>query len=166
VAAILTAAAPRPTAAQVEFSSVFLGGGGTIPVGDFGDGFKTGWMGAAGFTLAIGDRGVFAFAEGLYGQNDSEFTGGEKAKLYGGGGALGYRFGDQSKPGVYAYGSAGALVIDVGSPETQFSYGGGAGVDIPIGSKAAIWIEGRVVATKDITMVPVTAGISIAIGGD
>jgi len=165
-AVFLTTGTPATTAAQVKVSSVFVGGGANIPVGDFSDGFKTGWMGAAGLTVSIGDKGVFAFAEGLYGQNSSESTIAEKAKLYGGGGALGYRFGESSKPGVYVYGSAGALVIDVGASETQFSYGGGAGVDIPISPKAAIWIEGRLLATKDITMVPIMAGISISTGGD
>ena len=163
-ALLFTAATPRSTAAQVELSSIFFGGGVNVPISDFSDVNKIGWMGAGGFTVSIGDKGVFAFAEGLYGQNSSEFSGFDKTKLYGGGGALGYRFGDQAKPGAYVYGSAGILVIDVGVTESQFSYGGGAGVDIPLSDKAALWIEGRILATKDIKMVPIMIGASIAVG--
>lgn len=37
-------------------------------------------------------------------------------------------------------------------------YGGGAGVDILLSDKAALWIERRILATKDIQMIRITAG--------
>jgi hypothetical protein len=57
-----------------------------------------------------------------------------------------------------------SLTFDVVGSESQFSYGGGAGVDIPLGDRAALWIEGRLLATKDLKMTPIMVGASIAVG--
>lgn len=161
VAAALTIAFAAPVQAQgVTF---FLGGGATVPIGDFKDFAKTGWIGNAGVSYHLPNN-VFVFGEFFYGENKHD-TAGEKTNPYGGMANVGYRFGDAMKPGLYIYGGVGALVhkFSAGSTsasDTQFAYDGAAGVDIPLGG-VSLWIEARFLGTKDTQMIPIMAGVSI-----
>jgi len=149
--------------------SIFVGGGVTIPVGDYADLAKTGWMATGGVVIPVGTRGIFIPIEGLYGRNSSEVTGGGHRDLYGGTAGIGYRFGDQSRVGVYLIGAGGFLVLrtDPGTgtsaTETEFAYFGAGGVDIPVSGRVSLWIETRYFARGDVKFVPVFAGISIGL---
>jgi len=168
------------TGAQAQVS-VYVGGGATIPVGDFGSNAtncdacsnaKLGWMGQAGLMIQVGTQGLAVFGEGLYGSNKHDDTSGDKTNLFGGMAGLSYRVGDQAKPGIYFLGMVGGLNHqykpgDTAEPtenEWKFAWGGGAGVDIPVGG-ANIFVEGRFMARSSSTQfVPIQAGVSIPIG--
>ena len=144
-AAALTLALSAP--AQAQGVNFFLGGGATIPVGDFKEFAKTGWMASAGVIYTM-PTGVFVFGELFYGENKHEALG-EKTNPYGGMANLGYRFGDQAKPGLYVYGgigvlvhkfTGGTLVPTASSP--NFAYDVATGVDIPLGG-VTLWNGAR-----------------------
>ena len=132
-------------------------------MGDFKEFAKTGWMASAGVIYTM-PTGVFVFGEFFYGENKHEALG-EKTNPYGGMANLGYRFGDQTKPGLYIYGGAGVLVhkFSGGSmiqsvSDTQFAYDAAAGVDIPLGG-VTLWIEARYMG-GDTQFIPIMAGLS------
>lgn len=79
VLAIPLAIPPSTASAQ---TTVFLGGGATIPTQDFGDFANTGWMGFGGVMFPVGEGAFRAGAEGYYGRNNHE-TDGERTDLYG-----------------------------------------------------------------------------------
>ena len=148
LAMLLALAVPTLASAQ---ASIFLGGGATIPTGDYGDYAKTGWMGQAGAVFNVGSNGLFVAGEGFYGSNTHETIGtaaADKTNLYGADGQVGYRFGDQEKAGLYVAGLLGALIhkyspaTGTGDSSTGILFGGIAGVDIPVG-KVNVWVEGR-----------------------
>ena len=165
-----------PTLASAQ-ASIFLGGGATIPTGDFGDYAKTGWMGQAGVVANVGSNGLFVAGEGFYGSNKHE-TGGDKTNLYGADGQVGYRFGDQAKAGLYVAGLLGAMIhkyspaTGTGDSSTGILFGGIAGVDIPAG-KVNVWVEGRWMNgrfseggdSSNTAFFGLFAGVSIPVGG-
>jgi len=173
-AVVGTAAILLSTAAQAQSAAwIWAGGGATVPVGDYGDYAKTGWMAVAGVGVPIGGQGLSVGGEVLYGSNKHDDTSGDKTNLLGALAGLSYRVGDISKPGVYFMGLAGALnhQYKPGSTsassdnEWKFAFGGGAGVDIP-GGKVSIWVEGRILSRSDTKFIPIMAGIAIPIGGN
>jgi hypothetical protein len=174
LAMLLALAVPTLASAQ---ASIFLGGGATIPTGDFGDYAKTGWMGQAGVVANVGSNGLFVAGEGFYGSNKHE-TGGDKTNLYGADGQVGYRFGDQAKAGLYVAGLLGAMIhkyspaTGTGDSSTGILFGGIAGVDIPAG-KVNVWVEGRWMNgrfseggdSSNTAFFGLFAGVSIPVGG-
>jgi len=161
------------TTAQAQAAAIVLGGGATVPIGDYGDYAKTGWMGVGGVVVPIGDQGLFVGGEFLYGSNKHDDGTGDKTNLYGGLAGLGYRVGDRSKPGVFFFGLAGGLnhqykpgsSTESSSNEWKFAFGGGGGFDIPVG-KASIWVQGRIISRSDTKFIPILAGITIPVGGN
>ncbi len=166
LAAALLLAAAATAHAQARF---FVGAGASIPVSEYGDLADTGWITSLGVVGDLGDQGVFGFFEGMYGRNSHSGVTGNATNLYGGGGALGYRFGDASKAGVYVYGSAGLLVnkfspnVGSGTSKTRFAFGPAFGIDIPL-NKVALWIEGRYIHSKDTRFIPIMVGLSFGGG--
>ena len=86
--------------------SIFVGGGGTIPVQDFSDfdgdgagvdGANFGWQGTAGAQVAVGESGLTVGPRVYYGSNSHE-TDGDKTNLYGGTALVNYGFGDPDDP--------------------------------------------------------------------
>jgi hypothetical protein len=159
-----------PTAGMAQNRpSIFVGGGVTIPVGDYADLVKTGWMATGGVVVPVGTRGIFIPIEGVYGRNSSDVTGGGHRDLYGGTAGIGYRFGEESRVGVYVIGAGGFLVLrtDPGTgtsaTETELAYFGAGGVDIPVSRKLMLWIETRYFARGDVKFVPVFAGLSVGL---
>lgn len=159
-----------PTVAMAQNRpSIFLGGGVTIPISDYADLAKTGWMATGGVTIPVGTRGIFIPIEGLYGRNDHD-VGGSHSNLYGGTAGIGYRFGEASRVGVYLFGAGGVLVhrfvpggTASSTSNTEFAYTGGAGVDIPVSGKVSLWIESRYFGRDEVKFVPVFGGISIGL---
>lgn len=156
--------------------SVGVGGGLTIPIGDFGDGFKTGWHGLAnvGYDLpsGLGLRGDF-----YYGQNSVDVTGASgKAKLAGGFGNVLYNFKGAGTIHPYVLGSLGFINakgdvsaggVSASGSETKIAFGGGAGVKFKAGSDANIFVEGRYISVNTsgskTNFIPITVGVSFGL---
>lgn len=171
-ALFLAIAAPSIAHAQ---ASVFLMAGPTIPIGDFGDFAKTGWMGYAGVTFPLGENGLWAGVEGSYGQNshDADVTfvdDGDKTNLIGAMGLLGYSIPTESSVQPYVWGGAGLLVHRF-SPATgssvsdsNFGFQAGAGVAIGEGSVKPL-IEARIEsAGSETQFIGVEVGALIDVG--
>ncbi len=156
--------------------SIGVGGGLTIPTGDFGDGFKTGWHGLAnvGYEMpsGIGVRGDF-----YYGQNNIDATGVDgKAKLAGGLGNILYTFKSAGTIHPYVMGSIGFMNAKVeasagglsgSESETKIAFGGGAGIKFKAGSDASIFVEGRYISVNttdsNTNFIPITVGVSFGL---
>jgi len=156
--AVLVAISP----ARAQGAYVFFGGGANIPASDFKDTHKTGWIATAGLGTDIGNKGLWVEAEGWYGSNKAKTTLVSKVDLWSALGAVGYSFMPDKKWSPYVLGGAGVLGVKDG--DTKFAYTGAFGLGFKAGTRALIFVEGRWLATKDIKMIPVTAGVSIHFG--
>jgi hypothetical protein len=157
--------------AQAQSITYGVGGGLTLPTGDFNTAAKLGWHGLGhigyGLPSGLGFRGDF-----YYGQNSFDGVSG-KAKLAGGLGNVVYNFttAGGAKPyvigglGVFnVKGTASAGGLSVSDSETKFAFGGGAGIKFKAGSDANFFVEGRYVSVQtsggSTGFIPITAGIS------
>lgn len=167
--AVLLSASP----ARAQY--VFLGGGVSIPTGEFkDDGAKTGWLATGGVGFDIGSKGLWAELQGYFGNNNYEGTGGDKLQNIQGMAALGYSFMPEKSvtPWVmagigflnhkYKPGSTGGTA----DSETKFAWEGGAGLAFKAGSKARVWVGGQYTSSSYVHMVSVLAGFSINVGGN
>lgn len=154
--------------------SVYLGGGGSFPMSDYGDYADTGFLLVGGGTFPLGEGGLSASVEGFYGQNSHSDVDGDKTNPYGFMGGLIYGFGDpDSGPAPYVFGEAGLMWHKYSSDtfgdasESGFGYGGGAGVGFPLGGIDA-WVEGRLmnasIEDSNTMFLGAVAGISISLG--
>lgn len=168
VAGLLAAA---PASAQY----LFLGGGATIPTGEFkDDNAKTGWIATGGVGFDIGTRGLWAELQGYFGNNSYEGTGGDKLQTLQGMAALGYSFTPEKSVTPWVMAGAGFLNHkykpgSTGSPEsseTKFAWEGGAGLTFTAGSRAKLWIGGQYTNSSYVHTIGVLAGVSIAVGGN
>jgi hypothetical protein len=174
----LVGAFPALGTAQVGF---FVGGGATVPAGDYGEYAKTGWVVSGGIHTYVGDQGLGLFGQGFYGSNghDEYFVDpDEKTNIYGGYAGATYRLGDPTAPGVFLIGKVGALVhdFDSGSPSedassTNFSGGAGAGFVYP-GERISPWVTAEYIYTSGddedggTNFIPISIGVTIRTGGD
>jgi opacity protein-like surface antigen len=166
LAALLFAGA---TAANAQY--VFAGGGATIPIGDFKDYAKTGWNAQAGFGFDIASvRGLSVEAEGFYGSNKHSDVDGDKTNIIAGMGSVLYSFMPDKKVSPYALAGAGFLshkfdpATGDSETSTKFGYTGAVGLIFSLSSKASLWVEGRLLGSKDSKMLPINAGFSINFG--
>lgn len=162
--------------------SVFIGGGATLPMGDYKDYAKTGWIMTAGVSVDLGEKGLFFEAEGFFGSNKHKATAGtlpEKTNLMAGIGAFGYSFGQKdAKVRPYVLGGVGLMnhqfrSDDDNAVETNtslFAYTGAAGLVFAMGPKASVWTEARYLAGSkegsSTAIIPITVGISLQFGGN
>jgi len=149
---------------------VFLGGGVSIPMGDFKNlvGAKTGWIATGGIGADVGTKGLWIEAEGYYGSNKHEASfGGGKTDLIAGIAALGYSFMPDKKASPYVTAGAGFMngklkpATGGSTSETKFAYTGALGLGVQLGPKATFWIEGRFLGTSEIKLIPIQAGFTI-----
>jgi len=165
---------------SVQAQSGFVGGGATVPTGDYsdfgdGDGAKTGFMLFGGLDFPLNENGLSAFGEGYFGSNSHEY-GGDKTNLYG---AMGGILLDliPEGPGPYVFGQIGIMVHDYKSDdypedegsETGFGFGGGAGYGFPLGAVNG-FVEARYIQGQfdygNTSFFAFFAGISFPLGGD
>ncbi len=155
------------SAANAQY--VFVGGGASIPIGDFKDaGGKTGWAVQTGVGYDIGSKGLFVEAEGFYGSHgysDSD----AKTKPLTVLGAVGYSFMPGKKVSPYVIAGAGIMSVknSVGGEshtESEFAYSGAAGLGFNLNPTVHMWIEGRLLGTKDAKMIPVMLGFTFNFG--
>lgn len=164
---LLALSAPGAAEAQTR-GYVGIGGGATIPIGDFGDGVKTGWLGQVigGVTLGSGMLGLRV--NGTYGQHSDKGGGDGKVKLIG---ALGDvvvspKMSGKAKPYVLAgAGMMNAKFSGGGVSESSTKFAWNAGAGLALGGKVGFYIEARFVSVKvegsSSNMIPITAGVRL-----
>lgn len=165
VGAVCLLAGASAVSAQGPY--VFFGGGANLPMGDFKDGAKTGWIAQGGIGVDIAKvKGLWVEAEGWYGSNSGKETL-PKTTLWAALGGVGYNFTPDKKVSPYIVGAAGILSgkAEGGESDSQFGYSGGAGLGYNASDRFHIWVEGRFLGNKNVTMIPITAGVTITFGG-
>jgi opacity protein-like surface antigen len=172
IATVVALFAAQQASAQ---TIIYLGGGATFPMGDFGDFANTGWQAVGGVLVPVGPAGLSVGAEGFYGQNNHKegeigFLENSKTTPYGAMGVVSYGFQTSGKLTPYVFGGLGVLVHKfsaegISQSETQFGYEGGAGIDFALSPKLGIWIEGRYMGSSDTQFIAADAGLAFAVGG-
>jgi hypothetical protein len=164
LAMTLAAGSAAPAAGQIGF---VLGGGATIPMGDFGDVAKTGWMGLAGVRLGLPLLPVSFRAEGLFGQNGHDIGAtDDKTTLYGGMANVMVSIGPPLVPvKPYIIAGAGALnhkveLGGVSGNEWKPVFGGGVGVNVSL-MVVGLFVEARYLRRDDTGFVPIMAGVRL-----
>ena len=170
VLALVLALALGTRDAHAQSITFGVGGGLTLPTGDFNTAAKLGWHGLGhigyGLPTGLGFRADF-----LYGENKFDGVSG-KAKLAGGLGNVTYDF---KSPGIKPYviggvgvfnvkGSASAGGISASASETKVAFGGGVGIKLKAGSDSHVFVEGRYISVQtsggSTGFIPITVGIS------
>lgn len=151
------------SAANAQY--VFVGGGASIPIGDFKDaGAKTGWIAQGGVGYEIGSKGLWVEAEGWFGSHKYSNVAG-KTDLLAGIAAVGYSFMPAKKVSPYVVAGAGFMrAKSAGVSSTKFAYTGGAGLGFKLNRTVLFWIEGRLLGTKDAKLIPISAGFTFNFG--
>ncbi|MGQ0702294.1 MAG: outer membrane beta-barrel protein [Gemmatimonadales bacterium] len=154
----------QPTSQDVERRGyVGVGGGVTFGTGDFGDATKIGWMvhGFGGYTTRGGMWG--GRLDASYGQNALEGDGGN-VKTFGATANLvltpGRRPADFHPYFFAGAGGYRAKQTDLGG-EWAFALQGGAGLQLHLGRRTDIFLEGRwlhLFTDNAANIIPVTAG--------
>ena len=178
--AVVALLAPTDSSAQ---STVFIGGGATIPVSTFSDfdgdgagtdGASTGWTATAGAQFVVGEGGFSVGPRVFYGSNSHE-TDGDKTNLYGATALLNYGLGDPEAVNPFLWGEFGfmshAFKSSVAAAEDTSTAGVwplGAGVGFPLGGVAGFLAAGYTAGisdNSDTKLFGIYAGVSIAVGG-
>lgn len=173
---VLGALAALALAAPAQAQStpfVYFGGGVSLPMSDYKDYAKTGWLANAGIGVNIGTKGLWLAADVFYGSNKHKAPLDEdKTNLLMGLGTIGYTIGQaEQKVRPYVFGSVGMLnhkyVPGTGTSESEsmVAFGGGAGLLFKMGGKSSFFVEGRyLTGSKNggtTAFVPILAGITI-----
>lgn len=177
---LLGAVAALTLSSTAQAQSVFFGGGPSLPMGEYKDYAKTGWLMTAGLSVDIGSKGLFLDIEGYFGSNAHKNTGtaNNKTNLAAGILALGYTFGPAGKK-VRPYVLAGGGILNhqfrsdnnlaAEGSQKMLAITGAAGLLFALNTKANFWVEARyLTGSKDgatTAVVPINVGISIALGG-
>jgi hypothetical protein len=140
VASALAVVAPGAVRAQ---ATIILGAGATIPMSEYADYAKLGWLGHAGVEFPAATN-VAVGVHGFYGSNSHDYAG-DKTNLYGGVGTVGYTIPTSGSVMPQIWGGAGYMVHSYKSedfPAFEGSDGSlaalvGAGLGFPLGSVAA-----------------------------
>ena len=172
--ATMTVSAPMARAQAsgtgVEFA---LGGGVSIPSGDFDDASKLGWHGLAALSIVPQNLPIGFQIDGSFSRLSDESPADLQAQLIYGTGNLVYKFktSDETVFRPYLIGGGGVYNLDVkgddadvfdGESETKFGLNAGAGFDFKFGS-VGLFVEGRFhnvfTEDSDTQFIPITAGI-------
>ncbi len=153
---------------------VFLGGGASLPMSDFKEFAKMGWIAQGGVGVDVGDKGLWVEAEAWYGSNKHKAPDdADKTNLLAVMGGVGYSFTPDKKLSPYVVGSAGMLqhkyVPGTGTSESEwnFAWAAGAGFGYKLSPKATFWVEGRFMdggGEGSNFFIPITAGVTINFG--
>ena len=178
---------------HISAQSVFLGAGGTFPMGDYGDYADVGWLAEAGFSVPLGDGPWSALVTGFYGGNGHSYddpipelygSDDDKTSLLGGLVGAEYSLSESGEPGPFVFGEVGlmrhkyvAAADDGPVPEpyggesstTGFAFGGGGGYSLPLGSVNG-YVLGRYLNGQfdggSTAFLGAMAGVSIPVGGN
>ena len=166
VTGLLTAALAAPAAAQAR-GYVGLGGGISIPTGDFADAVKTGWFGQflAGITGPngmLGGRIDGRFMKHSYDVADAS------TRLLGANADIVLSPGmAASKLRPYFLGGLGVFNVNnkiagsYGDGQTKFAFNLGAGVNVKTGARMSVFAEARYLSIRtdnSIGLIPIAVG--------
>jgi hypothetical protein len=169
-AALMASVGTAPAAAQgAEFS---LGGGLTLPLGNFDDAAKLGWHGMGAVSFVPQDLPVGFQVDGSFSRLSDESPADIKSQLIYGTANVVYKFktSQDTRFRPYLIGGGGVYNLDAKGDDvpstvesvTKFGLNAGAGFDFKAGS-AGIFIEGRfhnVFTEGDNTnFIPFTVGV-------
>jgi hypothetical protein len=169
-AVLMASAGAGPALAQgAEFS---LGGGLTLPLGDFDDVSKMGWHGTGAVSFVPENVPVGFQIDGTFSRLSDDTPADVQSQLIYGTGNVVYKFktSEETKFRPYLIGGAGVYNIDFKGDDvpsivestTKFGINGGAGFDFKAGS-AGIFVEGRFhnVFTEgsNTNFIPLTVGL-------
>lgn len=166
---LLVASAPGLVGAQTR-GSVSLGAGVNLPIGDFKDAAKLGWLGQVAGMITFGE-GIFGVrVNGTYGQNNfKDEVGGGKIKMIGAMGDLVVSPRMEGNLAPYVLAGAGFVNAKNGESDTNFGWNAGAGVKAGSG-KVGFYVEARFLSVRSeghsTNMIPITAGVRISAGGN
>jgi hypothetical protein len=167
-------AAPAVAQSGAKFS---VGGGLTLPLGDFGDGANTGWHGLAAVSFQPTGSPVGIQVDGMFqrfGADEDVFGNDVNFQIIQGTANAVYRFqtSEGTKVHPYLIGGVGlynskptgdGVIGDPGS-NTDFGINGGAGFDFQAGA-VGLFVEGRfhnVFSDPDNTnFIPITVGVRL-----
>jgi len=158
-------------AAQAQSLTVGVGGGLTLPMGDFNDAAKLGWHGLAnvGYQMpsGLGLRGDFMYSQ--VSADEDAFGADGKFKLAGGIANVTYAFQTAGNIKPYIIGSVGyfSSKFEDGDSESDVAFGGGAGIKFRAGSDSNIFVEARYLSINSdpsANFIPVTVGVSFGLG--
>lgn len=164
------------TSGSLEAQWVWLGGGGSFPMSDYGEYADAGYQITAGVGIPIGENGLSVGIEGIYGQNNHSDVDGDKTNPLGVFANVGFDFGEATDPHPYVFGGVGLLQHRYSSDtfgddsESGLGFNGGAGFVFPVGGING-WVEGRLThasigdPSSNTTFAGAVAGISIELGG-
>jgi len=166
VGAVLSMGLAGSASAQAR-GAVTLGGGVNMPIGNFKDAVKLGWLGQVTGGVSFGDGMLGVRVDGTYGQNSEKGTGGGKFKILSAMGDVVVSPKVQGNVGPYILAGAGFANGKDGSSETKFAWNAGAGVHAGAG-KVGFYVEARFLQVRhsdgSSNMIPITAGVRISAG--
>ncbi len=156
---------PAMAAAQVTYG---FGAGLLMPMGDYGDGDKMGFIAGAGVGLALGTSPASLRVGGSYGQTSHDGVGGN-TKIIGGMVSVIYPFQTAGSVKPYVIGGVGYYNVKIDitglgeADESKVGFGGGAGLRFPLTS-ATLSVEARYMnistSGSALTFIPIMVGVS------
>ena len=167
----LMAVAVAPAAAQAR-GYIGFGAGAAVPVGDFADSDKLGWLGQliAGITGPSGRLG--GRIDGAYSRHSFKGSAPGHDGLFGGNADVVLNFGttaSKARPyllagvGIYNVKSTGTGTVSYSTSETKGAFNGGAGVNIKTRGNMAVFLEGRFVSIRfeggSLNFIPLSIGV-------
>lgn len=159
------------SSAKAQSPYIFLGAGASLPMRDFKNDAKLGWMAQAGVGLDLSKKGLWVEAEAFYGSNKHKAPDdADKTNLLALLGAVGYSFTPDKKVSPYVLAAAGMLnhkfVPGTGTSESEskFAYSGAVGIGYNASERVHVWLEGRYLGAGKDGTIPVTLGVSVSFG--
>jgi hypothetical protein len=151
-------------AQPTEGISFGLGGGLTLPTGDYATFDKTGWHLLGLIQLPIAQSPIHLRFDVLYGST-SHKGGGGSTKLTGATADLLYHLGERaSSVRPYVLGGLGFYNVSDGSSASKFAFGLGGGILFGLGGSHA-FLEGRYMSVQtsgsSLTFFPITLGVML-----
>ncbi|MGH7518247.1 MAG: outer membrane beta-barrel protein [Gemmatimonadales bacterium] len=153
--------------AQAQGTSLGFGGGAAVPTGSFGDAATTGWSSQLVARVKPGSSPVGLQVDGFYNRFGLEGGIDGNTRLMGGTANAVFAFPGASRARPYLIGGVGLYngkvsVLGTSASQTDFGANAGAGFDVAVGKRAAVFAEGRfhaIFMDETAYMVPVTLGL-------
>jgi len=141
-----------------------VGGGLTLPIGNFGDVDKAGWNLVGLIQLPISQSPIHLRFDAMYGQTSHKSPASGNTTLTGATADLLYHLGDRSsKVRPYVLGGLGFYNVDAfGSSNSKLAFGFGGGILFGVGTMHA-FLEGRYMSVQtsgsSLNFLPISVGV-------
>lgn len=153
-------------AGRLSAQKIMVGGGLLMPMGDYKNADKMGFIGQAGIGFPMGPVGIRI--EGDYGQTSHKSPTVGNTKIIGGMGAVVYHFPTPTGIKPYVLGGVGMYNVKVDitgggtGSETKFAFGAGAGLEMKM-TAMSLYLEAKYmnIATSvtKTSFIPITVGL-------